>query len=236
MLIMKKVIFTLITLTFVNTIYGQSLKINNQDTIILVGASSDFELIADIDVENISVDQLNVKVKRTVLSTPVTFSNYFCWTACYLPSVDTSSSPLSIGAYDISSAFSGHIRPNGTLGVAEILYTFYDANNPIDSASVLVIFNVTPVGIDDLNDQASTNFFPNPSNSVINISYNSTDFNGGASILIFDIAGKEVFSKPLDLVSKGEVINVLGFPNGVYFYTITNSKRNFERKTFIVQH
>jgi len=236
MQIMKKILLTLTALISFNFGNSQSLKLNTQDTLIVVGASTDFELIADIDVENNSVDQLAVDVKRTVLSSPPQFSNYFCWTACYLPDVDTSLAPLNIGAYDINSAFSGHIRPNGTLGVAEILYTFFDSNNPNDSVSVLVIYNVTPVGIEDLNSTTVTNFFPNPSSSSINISYNSNDFNTGASISIFDLAGKEIHSSLLNLNLNNVIIDISAFQNGIYFYSVSNSKINSERKKFIVKH
>ncbi len=233
---MKKLTITIFALTLVSLGFSQSLKVNAEDTINVVGASVDFELIAEIDIENISDEQKSVDVKRTVLTSPTVFSNYFCWSACYLPSIDTSLSPINVGAYDVNSAFSGHIRPNGTTGIAKILYTFFDSNNPTDSASVLVIYNVTAVGIEDFNKGTLISSFPNPASNSINISYNSLNFYPGASILIYDIAGKEVCNAPLDLNLNNEVVNIASLQNGVYFYSLTNCKRNIERKKFIVQH
>jgi len=233
---MKKLIITAIALTITSLGFSQSLKVNTQDTVTIVGSSSDFELIAEIDVENISIEQLNVNVKRTVISSPTEFSNYFCWDACYLPSVSSSLSPLEVGAFDITTAFSGHVRPNGALGIAEILYTFFNSSNPNDSVSVLVIYNVTPVGIQNAKTDALTNFFPNPVNNHLNISYNSNDFNEGSSIVIYDLTGKEVSSIPLDIHENKKVIDMTSFYTGIYFYTITSSKRKSEFRKIIVQH
>jgi len=76
-------------------------------------------------VENISDNNINVKVKKTEISVVPGTENSFCWVMCYDASVLVSTKYITIPAHSMNSTdFYGEYYPKGHLGTSIIRYTF----------------------------------------------------------------------------------------------------------------
>jgi hypothetical protein len=77
-----------------------------------------------------------------------------------------------------------------------------------------------------LNENDLLNIYPNPvTNGELSFEY--LLFNKGATIQIFDIKGRLMFSKPAANSFGLETIDVSGFESGEYFIIIDNLKGRF---------
>jgi hypothetical protein len=77
-----------------------------------------------------------------------------------------------------------------------------------------------------LNENELLNIYPNPvTNGELSFEY--LLFNKGATIQIFDIKGRLMFSKPADNSFGLETIDVSGFESGEYFIRIGDLKGRF---------
>ena len=79
-----------LVLLSLNLMHAQSIVINSPNPTIVVGSADALELETGIEIMNISLEQKEIKVRRTVLTPIENTTNFFCWTACYTPVVSLS--------------------------------------------------------------------------------------------------------------------------------------------------
>lgn len=98
-------------------------------------------------------------------------------------------------------------------------------------------FRITDPGMEyRVNDNGKVAFsvFPNPSNSIVNIMYEST-YNGNTSVKITDISGRLVYSTTFvtqeGLVNKE--LNLEQLKNGLYFIDVSNAVERYSQKLMI---
>jgi hypothetical protein len=86
-----------------------------------------------------------------------------------------------------------------------------------------------PLGINEMNERAEIKIYPNPGNSIIQISINSYP---GKEINIYDMLG-DVVSKNenYQIKNDGIQLNISSLPNGMYYIKVGNQTRKF-----VVQH
>lgn len=90
-----------------------------------------------------------------------------------------------------------------------------------------VNFWQTSLGIDDVELNKEFTLSPNPTNSDINLRFNSTVSNG--TIDIHDVSGKLIYSRKIDNTNL-ETINASEWMQGIYLVTIsTNTKTQTKR-------
>jgi hypothetical protein len=95
--------------------------VNSPNPTIVVGSADANELETGIEIVNVSLEQKDVKVRRTMLISIDSTSNYFCWTACYIPNVSLSPNALTInGDSTVNNTFTSHFKPSGHSGISEI--------------------------------------------------------------------------------------------------------------------
>jgi len=70
--------------------------------------------------------------------------------------------------------------------------------------------------------------FPNPSNGVFTVQLNGSLNEEQSEINVFNIYGREVFSKPMETGYK--ILDLSSLPKGIYYIQITNAKKTFNRK------
>ena len=99
------------------------------------------ELVIQINVHNTSDENLIVHASRTPLQLP-TPTNWFCWGACYTPSVSESASSLEIPEGSYLDEFSGHFIAGLNPGNYPIEYCFYAENAIDDSLCATVTYKV----------------------------------------------------------------------------------------------
>ncbi len=121
---------------------GQLLEPDAEITI-SAHADSGMMIIDTLDVKNISNGPVDVKCARTIIDTVPGHINYFCWGQCYLPSIDTSGSFVTIEPDNTIFEFSGDHDPSGIEGTMKVKYTFYDMNNLADQVSIYVYYDAT---------------------------------------------------------------------------------------------
>ncbi len=210
--------FILLTL-FVSNISAQSLVIGTTNPT-KSGAADEFELELGFTVSNQSFEQIPVKVRRTVLSNISGSSNFFCWLACYTESTSLTPNPLIIYGESSSNAFSAHLRPYMNSGTAQIQYTFFNADNTLDSTNVIVTFEVTPLGIKNVVTESNVRAFPNPADDKLTLNFNRNSNTSTAYLELFNMLGSKVASIPVTTLDGSIVIPTDDFKSGLYFYSL----------------
>lgn len=80
-------------------------------------------------------------------------------------------------------------------------------------------------GINDVESVVLGAAYPNPANSEIHLPYNLND--GNAEMVIYDIQGREVARRALYGSESEVVLDITGYPQGVYVYRVDGVSRKF---------
>jgi hypothetical protein len=227
-----------LVLLSLNMIHAQSFVINSPNPTIVVGSADTDELATDIDVMNISSEQKSVKVRRTMLISIDGTSNYFCFgPSCYTAIVSVSSNPRTInGNSTVDTTFSSHFKPNGQSGVSEIQYTFFDVDNPQDSANVVVRYEIAPVGISKISNVATLKAFPNPADDKVTLSFTRSSLNGKSNIELYNMLGAKVFSQQVEDLDGTITISTENLKAGLYFYSINDGGQSCRPGRLTIKH
>ena len=226
----------LVVLSF-NLVHAQSILVNSPNPTIVLGSADANELETVIEIVNISLEQKDIKVRRTMLISIDSTSNYFCWTACYIPSVSLSPNALSInGDSTVNNTFTSHFKPIGHSGISEIQYTFFDANNPQDSANVIVRYEIAPVGISKISTITSLKAFPNPADDKVTLSFNRSSLNGKGNIELYNMLGAKVYSQQVDDMDGTMTISTENLKAGLYFYSLNDGGQSTRPGRLTIKH
>lgn len=185
------------------------------DSLLIVGLTTDNELVAHAVVTNNTSSSMDIKVRRTQLEIVEGSINYFCWgDNCYPPSVNESPAFLTLaaGASTDELDFSGHYEPRNNFGDSFIEYKFFNMNNEDENVKVVVQFAATNVGINE--HDLSVNVYPNPASDQVNISLGLMI----NEVLVYDYTGKMISRVQVD--SKTYQMNVSHFNPGVYLFKV----------------
>jgi hypothetical protein len=220
-----------------NYLHAQSIVVNSPNPTIVVGSADANELETGIEIMNISLEQKEIKVRRTVLTSIENTTNFFCWTACYTPVVSLSPNGLTVnGDSSTNNSFTSHFRPNLQIGVSEIQYTFFDVNNPQDSANVLVRYEIAPVGIAKVSAVASLKAFPNPADDKVTLSFTRSSLNGKGNIELYNMLGSKVFSQQVEDMDGTITISTENLKAGLYFYSLNDSGQSSRPGRLTIKH
>ena len=220
-----------------NLVHAQSIIVNSPNPTIVVGSADADELETGIEIANISSEQKDIKVRRTMLISIDSTSNYFCWTACYIPSVSLSPNALTInGGNTVNNTFTSHFKPSGHSGISEIQYTFFDANNPQDSANVVVRYEIAPVGISKISTITSLKAFPNPADDKVTLSFTRNSLNGKGNIELYNMLGSKVFSQQVEDMDGTITISTENLKAGLYFYSLNDGGQSSRPGRLTIKH
>lgn len=211
-------------------LYYHNNLLENDDSIYLFMDSSQYTVqYVQLAVENISDNNLNVKVKKTEISVIPGTENSFCWSMCYDTSVLVSPHYITIPAHSINSDdFYGEYYPKGHLGTSIIRYTFFDMNNTTDSASMIAVYVATPVGIEELVENNNILLYPNPTSGITNL---NLDFGKDFTIEIFNSLGAKVLQE--NIISNSIDLSLL--PEGIYYYRIKENNQIKTNNILVIQ-
>lgn len=238
---MKKVYISFITVGLVflslNLMHAQSIIVNSPNPTIVFGSADADELATGIEIMNISLEQKEIRVRRTMLITIDSTSNYFCWTACYIPSVSLSPSGLILnGDSTINNTFTSHFKPSGHSGISEIQYTFFDANYPQDSVNVVVRYEIAPLGISKISNIASLKAFPNPADDKVTLSFTRSSLNGKGNIELYNMLGSKVYSQQVEDMDGTITIPTENLKAGLYFYSLNDEGQSTRPGRLTIKH
>ena len=220
-----------------NLVHAQSILVNSLNPTIVVGSADADELETGIEIANISLEQKDIKVRRTMLISIDSTSNYFCWTACYIPSVSLSPNALTInGDSTVNNTFTSHFKPSGHSGISEIQYTFFDANNPQDSTNVVVRYEIAPVGISKISNVASLKAFPNPADDKVTLSFTRSSMNGKGTIELYNMLGAKVYAQQVEDMDGTITITTENLKAGLYFYSLNDGGQSSRPGRLTIKH
>lgn len=186
-----------------------------------------------LDAVNIGGAQQGYMVSKQEVTMMSGASSWFCiyhngngtdlQSHCYVPST---TSPADVyttdpGDYNqfICDFYSG---PN--FGTSIVHYRIFDPNNPSDTASFTLWYNVSPAGISSLyaNGVMLGEAFPNPSNGLVKFNFNLGE-NESATMNVYDVEGRVVRTASI-LRREGELsLDLTGLPAGVYSCVLVSS-------------
>ncbi|HVA98395.1 MAG TPA: T9SS type A sorting domain-containing protein [Bacteroidia bacterium] len=245
---MKKIILSLLAVSLLASLSeGQNLKIINPvNSSVVNGMTLNYwgdpshQMEIYLNVQNISSGDITVKCKRDTISTVSGSSNLFCWVQCYGPGTDQSPTGQLIKADSVYTLFRGYYNPNG-VGVTTIRYVYFDQSNPNDSSWVIVNYNVTPTGVQNLGNVGQNSLssaYPNPASDIAALNYSLASNTTSAKIDFYNMLGQKVNELPIDVINRsGTVkIDVSGMNTGIYFYTFVVNDKTIATKKLIVTH
>jgi hypothetical protein len=220
---MKKGLFFILALVFASLqLLAQNIVLtphNNPVNGSIIDANTD--LNTEISVENTSNESIDIMVSRQLVNGLPGTQNYFCWTACYTPSVSVSTAPITFAPSEIDeNRFAVHYVPNEVIGSVTIKYCAYDNDNPADSSCVNVTFNALTVSTDEyLISDSFSDFYPNPAFSTAFLDYN---LNSGdvAQVVVSDILGNVVLQQIIENQNGKLNFDLRDTKPGLYFANI----------------
>jgi len=117
---MKKLVLSLLVLLgffFVSS--AQMLELYHEGELFEMGEKVEiidypiaFELVAHMSVKNVSNETLSLVCRKIEIEVVPGTSNYFCWSACYSPTVYLSPLTVVLGPGETTDEFSGHYSPS----------------------------------------------------------------------------------------------------------------------------
>jgi hypothetical protein len=112
-----------------------------------------------------------------------------------------------------------------TVGTYVITYAVKDAwGNPTTTTRNVIVYDSVTVGLNNNEfSAAQINLFPNPAHSVVNVSVNGIK-TLPVHVAIFDVIGREVYSKTVNSNVVNERINMADLNSGVYFIKVSNAQ------------
>jgi hypothetical protein len=179
-------------------------------------------------VKNISSSDIQVKVRRSEISTVEGSINYFCFGNCYIPEISESSEAVTISAGGIVDIFYADYEPGKEKGTSEIHYHFFDINNVKNPTSVIAKFSDTDTGIEDISSSGYVNIWS--SQDIVSVSY---CLHEDKILIISDISGKTIKKQLLKAGVKTEILPTT-FPKGIYIYSVQGKKELSFAGKFII--
>lgn len=142
-------------------LYHEGLTLENDAEVVIFNTPDIDPIALPLVVSNFGTTDLQVKVKRYDLSMVEGSLAYFCWGVCFSSSVMESPDPLLIPLGGSENSFFGDYEHRGNEGASRVRYTFFDADNPVDSTSFIVEYQVYTINDHSfevtLDDQLLTN-------------------------------------------------------------------------------
>ena len=127
---------------------------------------------------------------------------------------------------------------NTYLNNSNVIFRFrgtsnYGNNLFVDNINI----NTTMVGIEEINNTASMDVYPNPFSSNTTIEVNITE-NQNVKVDVYNVVGQNVFSVNKGTLSSGEhkiALNAEELPSGMYFVTLTTEKGRITKRVSVTK-
>jgi hypothetical protein len=250
---MKKIFTSVFVFSITALGFSQSLQlfengVNVSNTTIIIPITELSSNVNELEIHNVTPNDVNFKVNRTILNPPLDADAYLYYctgTQCYSPSTSTTYTPG--GAPAIIAANSSLPNGAGTYGISAhydagavandlyVLYRVYNTAVSGDTAYVTLHY-ADATGIKDVQSVTGiiTNAYPNPANSIVGIKYDVNNSGQNPKIAFYDLLGKKV--KEVNLIEKAGIarIDVSDMNSGAYFYSFIVDEKTIATKKLIV--
>lgn len=210
-------------------------RVVNNDTITVVEGGVQqppfTELICYLYAENNSNTVMNMGLKQTEFVLSANASHSICFAKlCYPSSVYVLPVTAMVPPTGIDSGFSGHYTFDKLVHMPAtdlVAYTFFDADNPTDSAIVYVKYNTLTAppssNVATVAAEAGINIYPNPATDVLHVNMEKTP-HANALLQLLDAGGRVLATQQ---PHKGHnSIDIAQLPQGAYVLRYTNAETN----------
>ena len=240
---MKKSFVTLVLLALIGYVSAQSLQfeLNGQvfsegETIVCSEPNEWGEFQQDMQLRNLTGNDLNVIVSKEVVLDLDGTMNYFCWGQCFSPDIFVSPEPVMVAANSVTNegALSFHTMfDEDVYGKVEVRYSAYDERQPDDPVSIIVRFHKSGVGVaENSRPMSLSHAYPNPATTTVNFNYS---FDGNLCAVVYNLLGQEVKRQELNANDGQMSISVSDMQEGIYFCTMLVNGRAWTTEKFVVK-
>lgn len=239
----KKTIFTLMFLAVMAWASAQSLQFEwngkvyaNDEMVFCSNYVEDFaEFVQDMQIRNVSDNDLSVILEREEISTSEGSLNYFCWGLCFSPEVSISTQPVPIAAGEVSGEgmLAFHYMPLESTSSTSIRYSAYDPRAEGSRVSIIIVFNSGQnVAEKTLADMGRA--YPNPASSEVHFNY---EISAGSqvSVSVYNLLGQEVRNQKVNGLQGRISISVADFNEGIYFCKLFVNGCAVKTEKFVVK-
>jgi len=219
----KRLYLFLIGLFIATGAFSQSLQVIDTQFNHRIAIGEEVHTI--IKLKNISDRPIHVMVRREEAQIGSSQKTSFCWdNDCLEAGFDQLSVSHLIQPGEIIETFESSLSAGLDETFANIKYSFYDRDNPVDAVSVSLEYTVEDQKLRGFmfnsNSISLSDIYPNPVSDVAFISYLIYDEEIDAKIELHNVLGSKVGVYSLNPVEQELKINTLEFKPGVYFYTL----------------
>lgn len=239
----RKSIFTLLFLAVIGWVSAQSLQFEWNGTIYSEGETIECfndlgwgEYMQDMQIRNLTGQDLNVLVEKEVIEDLEGTSNYFCWGMCFGSNVVVSPDPVVVAANSVTSegALSFHTMfDENVFGKVTVKYYAYDERHPEEKVSIIVVFTKQGEGLNEKPNVCFGQPYPNPAHSTVNFNYNLTGSN--ATAVVYNLVGQEVMRQELNTFDGKLSLSVASLNDGIYFCSVMRNGQTFATVKFVVK-
>lgn len=196
--------------------------VNGQNTVIPVDQVGWETVSPELFAQNISTNDIEIKIRMEEVSVPMGTTNYFCGLgSCFAPGTTVTPNSYTISAGQLigpEGVFSAHYQANGVYGNATLRYTFFNVDNLNDTISVSFTYDGTTTAIADINSAIAVDVYPNPAQDFIHLDLSDMDVKQG-SVEIYNALGELSYTHVFNGESSLK-LNLESLPRGVYLYRI----------------
>ena len=227
-LLLAGLLFSVYSFAQLNIIHKHGNHALNDSTVIVNGPVGNI-LTDTFYIVNTGASTIYINAKRDSISEVAGSDNWFCWyLKCFYPGVDSSNVPVNgeppaqIGVGDTNKSFYCDYNAGGNIGTSWIRYAFINSANRSDTAWLIVEFNATLTGVQniaekDINLSAP---YPSPANSSVNFSYSLSKGVTSANLKIYNLLGECIQTLPVSSLKNKTTIDVQSMPSGIYVCAI----------------
>jgi hypothetical protein len=237
---MKKAFFTLTLLAVVTLLSAQTLQFEhnghvyeNGETIISPFNEAFQEYVTELNIRNLTNDDINVIMEQDVLETAEGIMMQFCWGLCMVGSGHLVSQPVAVPAQTLSEDIVAlHCSfLEGETGVVKAIYHAYDQNNPDNKISIIVLYGQTANTPEYTFNLGQA--YPNPATSQVHFDLQS---NSNVDVTVYNLLGQEVKSQFVSEHQNRVKIAVDDLQPGIYFCRFSINGEVVKTEKFIVKH
>ncbi len=230
---MKYIFATLLALAVAHAADGQNIILRDNNETIVNGDTIEVSptltqkppytsIQCRLFAQNNTGSSINLGAKKAEITPDPDADHSFCfYKYCYPTSVYIAPDVVQLSPTAIDSSFKGaylYLESNHTPGKYLVAYTFFNSNNPADSAIVYVLYNTNPLatGIAATTLQNNISIYPNPAKDAIHLSA-AADING--TLTITNSIGVVVYKQTLTN-KRTASIAISNWAAGVYHYNL----------------
>jgi hypothetical protein len=194
------------------------------------------EIVFELKIKNNSADSKDLFIRKIEKELISGTSMYFCWGACYAPTVNLSPVAITVPAGETSSEFSAHYTANQISGVSKVMYVVFDSRNPQDSIWFNLEFDghVSGDGIPAIGNEIIVKSYPNPVTDKVTFEYNLPSVDGTAAVRIRNLTGSVLKTIKLDGKKGQTTVDVTDLNSGLYLYSVEVNGKNISTKKLTI--